>query len=58
VGAQWQNADIEWQLKRDRHGTQVFLSKMTDSRFRAVLSVMVLKTDAKQLTVLVMDFEN
>ncbi|MFT6407628.1 MAG: hypothetical protein ACJAQ6_001041 [Arenicella sp.] len=56
--AQWQDADLEWTLKRDRNGIQVFLSKVPGSKFRAVLSVMELAADTQQLTALAMDFDN
>jgi len=56
--AQWQEADLEWKLKRDRKGIQVFLSKVPGSRFRAVMSVMEVKADPMQLAALVMDLEN
>ena len=58
VRAQWQGVDLEWTLKRDRNGIQVFLSKVPDSKFRAVLSVIKLEASTQQLAALVMDLDN
>lgn len=56
--AQWHEDGIDWKLKRDRNGIQVFLSKVSGSKFRAVMSVMEIEADPKQLAALVMDLEN
>lgn len=56
--AQWQDAELNWKLKRDRKGIQVFLSKVPGSKFRAVMSMMELKAEPTQLAALVMDLEN
>ncbi len=54
----WQEADLEWKLKRDRNGIQVFLSKVPGSRFRAVMSVMEFQAKPRELAALVMDLDN
>ena len=56
--AQWQDAELEWKLKRDRKGIQIFLSKVPGSKFRVVMSVMEVEASPKQLAALVMDLEN
>lgn len=56
--AQLHDDGVEWKLKRDRNGIQVFLSKVSGSRFRAVMSVMEVEATPKQLAALVMDLEN
>ncbi len=56
--AQWQDAELEWKLKRDRNGIQVFLSKVPGSKFRAILSIMEVEATTKQLAALVMDLDN
>jgi len=54
----WQEADLEWKLKRDRNGIQVFLSKVPGSRFRAVMSVMEIQAKPKELAALVTDLDS
>jgi hypothetical protein len=56
--AQWKDAELEWKLKRDRNGIQVFLAKVPGSKFRAILSVIEVETNTRQLAALVMDLEN
>lgn len=55
---QWRDADLDWTLKRDRKGIQVFLSKVPRSKFRAVYSTMELEATTSQLAALVMDLDN
>jgi len=56
--APWQDSDLEWKLKRDKNGIQIYLSKVPGSKFRAVMSVMEVQADTKQLAALVMDLDN
>jgi hypothetical protein len=56
--AQWKDADLEWTLKRDRDGIQIFLTKVPGSKFRAILSIMELEASTEQLAALVMDLDN
>lgn len=50
--------DYDWQLKRDRQGIQVYLSKVAGSKFRAIRSVMEVESRTNSLVALVMDLPN
>ena len=52
------DSDLNWKLKKDRNGIQVFFSDVARSKFRAVLTVMRVQSSAKSLAALVMDFDN
>ncbi|MBL4672331.1 MAG: START domain-containing protein [Arenicella sp.] len=58
ANAQWKDADLEWTLKRDRDGIQIFLTKVPGSKFRAILSIMEVEASTGQLAALVMDLDN
>jgi len=58
ANARWKDADLEWALKRDRDGIQVFLTKVPGSKFRAILSIMEVEASTEQLAALVMDLDN
>ena len=58
ASAQWKDADLEWKLKRDRKGIQVYLAKVPDSKFRAIFSTMKVEVPPLELASLVMDIEN
>ena len=52
------DGDLDWKLKRDRKGIQIFLSRVPGSKFRAVMSVMEVKATPRELTALIMDLDN
>ena len=56
--AQLKEADLEWKLKRDRKGIQVYLARVPDSKFRAIFSTMEVEVPPLELAALVMDIEN
>ncbi len=58
ASARWKDNDLEWTLKRDRNGIQVYLAKMPGSKFRAILSTMEVDVPPQELAALVMDLEN
>jgi len=49
---------LDWKLKRDREGIQVYLSRVPDSKFKAIRSVMIVKGEPSSLVALVMDLAN
>ena len=53
-------ADIEyeWHLKRDRDGIQVYVSKVADSKFKAMRAHMTVETSVRSLVALITDLEN
>ena len=58
ASARWKDSDLEWKLKRDRKGIQVYLAKVPGSKFRAILSTMEVDVPPRELAALVMDLEN
>jgi len=56
--AKWRDTELNWKLKRDRNGVQIYLSKVPGSKFRAVLSVMEIEATTTELAALVMDLDN
>lgn len=55
---QWRDAELNWKLKRDRNDVQIYLSKVPESKFRAVFSTMKIAATTSQLAALVMDLDN
>lgn len=53
----YQNTEFNWTLKKDKRGVQIYTSKVADSNYVAVLSVMSVKASAQSLAALVMDFD-
>jgi hypothetical protein len=50
--------DYEWHLKRDRDGIQVYVSKVADSKFKAMRAHMLVETSVRSLVALIIDLEN
>ncbi|GHA06298.1 hypothetical protein GCM10008090_14970 [Arenicella chitinivorans] len=50
--------EYEWHLKRDRDGIQVYVSKVADSKFKAMRAQMVVETPVRSLVALITDLEN
>ncbi len=50
--------EIEWQLRRDKRGIQVYTGKVTDSKYRAVFSTMRLQARPESIVALLLDLPN
>ena len=50
--------NIEWQLKRDKRGIQVYTGKVPNSKYRAVFSTMQLQADPVSVAALLLDLPN
>ena len=49
---------LEWSLKKDKRGIQVYTAKVPGSRHRAVFTTMRIESDLSEVVALLMDFEN
>lgn len=49
---------VEWQLRRDKRGIQVYTGKVADSKYRAVFSTMQLQADPQSIAALLLDLPN
>ncbi len=51
-------ADVEWKLKKDKRGIQVYTGKIPGSPHRAVFSTMVIESSPRAVTGLLLDLQN
>ena len=58
VAAQTDDVNYDWQLKRDRHDIRIYLSKVPDSKFRAVRAEMQVDASIESLVALITDLPN
>jgi len=50
--------ELEWSLKKDKRGIQVYTARVPESKHRAVFTTMRINSELSEVVALLMDFEN